>query len=154
MSEHDDYTAGLVGGGRRDSSAFRAGEARRHQKEMDPIIRDITTPKTAVPEAAAPHYPDQLATSQHSGAETYEPGTFDAWDRSPWLSFLTFIVAVALCLTFICPAFDAVGILPETFARIVVLGSLCLFLSAWTNGLPFISAGGFLLLVAYHMLFS
>ncbi|MGB3539093.1 MAG: hypothetical protein WBA42_13110 [Mesorhizobium sp.] len=154
MSEYDDYTAGLAGCGRRDSSAFRAGEARRYQKEMDPIIRDIMTPKTAVPEAASPHYLDQPATSQHAGAGTYEPGMFDAWDRSPWLSFLTFIVAVALCLTFICPAFDAAGILPETFARIVVLGSLSLFLSAWTNGLPFISAGGFLLLMAHHMLFG
>ena len=154
MSEYDDYRAGLAGGGRRDSSAYRTGEARRHQKEMDPIIRDIMTPKTAVPEAAASHYLDQLATSQHSGTGTYKAGTFDAWDRSPKLSFLTFIVAAALCLTFICPAFDAIGILPEPFARIVLLGSLSLFLSAWTNGLPFISARGFLLLMAHHMLFG
>ena len=171
MSEHDDYLAGLAGGGRRDSSAFRAGEARRHQKEMDPIIREIMTPKTVVPEAASPHYLDQPATSQHAGAGTYEPGTFDAWDRSPGLSFLTFIVAVAVSWAIISPALDAIGLpgvaawlaavvahndyFAETagyWPRIMLLGGASLALSTWTKALPFAFGTGLLLLFIRHFL--
>ncbi len=152
MSEQDDFLAGLTGGGRRDTSSFRWGEMLRHQKEMDAILRPIMTPTAAPPGPAGSHSLDQFAAFHGSDPGAHKPGVFDAWDARPRLSFITFIVAVAVSLTLVWPALDATGMLPAPFARVVVLGSVCLFLSAWTKALPFFSAGGILLLVAYHML--